>query len=125
MVRVDQKEPQMPTTVVEAIDYVEKLSASPIHGITPIGESEVELSLLDTDPTNPGSDVTSSRYKRRETPISESFDILGRIVYPLVVCAKEDGSGRFWIVDGHGRMEEGRRRRLKKMKAIIFPSLTL
>lgn len=115
----------MPSVVSETIDHIQNLIGSPIHGVTPIGEYPIALSLLDTDPTNPGSDPRSGRYKRREKPISESFDILGRIVYPLVVCTKDDGTGRFWIVDGHGRKDEGERRSLKEMNAIIFPALTL
>ena len=116
---------QMPTTVKETIDHIQTLTGSPIHGVKPIGEYPVDLSLLDTDPTNPGSDPYSNRYKRREKPISESYDILGGIIYPLVVCTKDDGSGRFLIVDGHGRRDEAARRNQKQINAIVFPPLTL
>jgi hypothetical protein len=115
----------MPTNIRETIDHIQSLTSSPIHGIEPIGEYEVELALLDTDPTNPGSDPDSNRYKRREKPISESYDILGRIVYPLVISTKDDGTGRFWIVDGHGRRDEAVRRNQRKINSIIFPPLTL
>jgi len=115
----------MPTNVKEAIDHIQMLTGSPIHGVKPLGEYPVDISLLDTDPTNPGSDAYSKRYKRREKPISESYDILGGIIYPLVVCTKDDGTGRFWIVDGHGRRDEAVRRNQKEITCIIFPSLTL
>jgi hypothetical protein len=115
----------MPTNVKEAIDHIQMLTGSPIHGIKPLGEYPLELSLLDTDPTNPGSDPYSNRYKRREKPISESYDILGAIIYPLVVSTKDDGTGRFWIVDGHGRRDEAVRRNQKSINSIVFPPLTL
>jgi len=115
----------MPTNVKEAIDHIQELTGSPIHGVKPLGEYPVDLALLDTDPTNPGSDPYSNRYKRREKPISESYDILGGIIYPLVISTKDDGTGRFWIVDGHGRRDEAVRRNQKQINSIIFPPLTL
>jgi hypothetical protein len=115
----------MPTTIKETIDHIQTLTSSPIHGIKPIGEHLVDLALLDTDPTNPGSDQYSNRYKKREKPISESYDILGGIIYPLVISTKDDGSGRFWIVDGHGRRDEASRRNQKQINCIVFPPLTL
>jgi hypothetical protein len=115
----------MPTNIKESIDHIQNLTASPIHGIKPVGEYPIKLSLLDTDPTNPGSDPNSNRYKRREKPISESYDILGGIIYPLVVSSKDDGSGRFWIVDGHGRRDEANRRNQREISSIVFPPLTL
>src|SRR5258708_6494135 len=115
----------MPTTIKETIDHIQTLTGSPIHGVKPIGEHLVDLALLDTDPTNPGSDQYSNRYKKREKPISESYDILGGIIYPLVISTKDDGSGRFWIVDGHGRRDEAARRNQKQISCIVFPSLTL
>jgi hypothetical protein len=115
----------MPTDIKEAIDHIQTLTSSPIHGIKPMGEYPIDLAILDTDPTNPGSDPYSNRYKRREKPISESYDILGGIIYPLVVSTKDDGSGRFWIIDGHGRRDEANRRNQKKINSIVFPPLTL
>ncbi len=44
----------MPTNVKVAIDRIQMLTGSPIHGVKPLGEYPVEISLLDTDPTNPG-----------------------------------------------------------------------
>jgi len=115
----------MPTNVKTAIDNIQMLTGSPIHGVKQIGEHPVDISLLDTDPTNPGSDAYSKRYKRREKPISERYDILGGIIYPLVVCTKGDGTGRFRIVDGHGRRDEAVRRNQKETTRIIFPPLNL
>src|ERR1039458_7926434 len=115
----------MPTNIQETVDHIQTLTSSPIHGIKPLGEHFIDIAFLDTDPTNPGSDPYSSRYKRREKPISESYDILGGIVYPLVVATKDDGSGRFWIVDGHGRRDEASRRNQQRMQCIVFPPLTL
>jgi hypothetical protein len=43
----------MPTNVKAAIDHIQMLTGSPIHGIKPIGEYPVDVSVLDTDPTNP------------------------------------------------------------------------
>jgi hemerythrin-like domain-containing protein len=125
LVRFGAKEIEMPTNVREAIDHIQMLMASPIHVIKPLGEYPVEIAKLDTDPSNPGSDPYSSRYKRREKPISESYDILGAIIYPLVISTKDDGTGRFWIIDGHGRRDEAVRRNQQEINAIIFPPLTL
>jgi len=106
------------------VDFLEQLKKSPIHGVEPQGERLINMDLLDTDPTNPGSDPLSQRYKRREKPISESYDILGRFVYPLVVSEK--GDGRYWIVDGHGRHDEAKRRKnIKQIRAIVYPRLSL
>ncbi len=108
------------------IDLAQRLRKSPLHGIQPIeGEHLIELSKLDTDPTNPGSHPLSNRYQRREQPIHDSYDILGRIIYPLVVCTIDDGSGHFLLIDGHGRFDEAKKRGEKKIKCIIFPPLTV
>jgi hypothetical protein len=108
-----------------AIYPKEKLEKSPIHGITPITEREVDISLLDTDPTNPGSDEFSKRYTRRRDSIRESFHIIGGPVYPLVVCESPYTNGRYLLVDGHGRGDEARRSQKKKVRVIIYPPLTL
>ena len=107
------------------IDPLEQLKKSPIHGIKPIGEREIDITLLDTDPTNPGSDQFSKRYKRRGDSISDSFDIIGGPVYPLVVCKSSETPGRYLIVDGHGRGDEAGRRQHKTIRVIVFPPLSL
>ena len=89
-------------------DHTQFLKGSPIHGITPNGRFEIELKLIDDDPTNPGANKFSDRYKRRAPDIRDSFDIIGGIVYPLVVC--EASSGRYIAIDGHGRRDELLRR---------------
>lgn len=107
------------------IDPAEQLKKSPIRGVTPIDEREVDIALVDTDPTNPGSDQFSQRYKRRGESITESFHIIGGPVYPLVICQRDDVVGRFLIVDGHGRGDEARRRGHQRVRAIIYPPLSL
>ena len=108
------------------VDLAQRLRNSPLHGIQPLeGEHFIELSKLDTDPTNPGSHPLSNRYQRREQPIHDSYDILGRIIYPLVVCTRDDGSGHFLLIDGHGRFDEARKRGQKQIKCIVFPPLTV
>jgi ParB-like chromosome segregation protein Spo0J len=108
-----------------SIDPIEQLKNSPIHGLTPIGDREIDITLLDTDPTNPGSDQFSKRYKRRGDSIRESFHIIGGPVYPLVVCESSETPGRYLIVDGHGRGDEAKRSQKKTIRVIVFPPLTL
>jgi hypothetical protein len=103
---------------------LEDLQRSPIRGVH-YKPSSVDITLLDIDETNPGSDKYSARYQKRETPINESYDILGAIVYPLVISEKGDGSGRFWIVDGHGRYGELARRGTTTVNVYIYPPLSL
>lgn len=106
-------------------DQIAQLQSSPIHGLKVVEVREVELALIDKDATNPGGDESSKRYERRAPDIRESFDILGGIVYPLVICQKSGGSDRYLIIDGHGRRDEAKRRGVKKMRCIIFPPLSL
>src|SRR5437016_5504134 len=106
-------------------DQIAQLQNSPIHGLKVAEVREVELALIDKDVTNPGGDEFSKRYERRAPDIRESFDILGGIVYPLVICQKSGGSDRYLIIDGHGRRDEAKRRGVKKMRCIIFPPLSL
>lgn len=109
----------------ENVDQITQLKKSPIHGIKPIGLQELDISLIDTDSTNPGADQYSGRYERRWQSISDSFDIIGGFVYPLVVCQRSDIPGRYLTVDGHGRGDEAKRRRQKKVRAFVYPPLTL
>jgi hypothetical protein len=113
------------SAVKQINDHISQLNNSPIHGIKAIDVREVELALIDKDRTNPGGDEFSKRYERRAPDIRESYDIIGGIVYPIVVCEKAGESGRYVIIDGHGRRDEAHRRGAKKMRAIIFPSLNL
>ena len=117
----------IPTPKKSPTEFAKRLRKSPLHGVQPLSDNVqwIDVDKLDVDPTNPGSSDISDRYKRREQPIRESYDILGRIVYPLVICTKDDGSGRFWLVDGHGRFAEAKARGEKKIACIVFPSLTL
>src|SRR6476469_9883971 len=105
-------------------DQVDLLRRSPIHDLVAVENQEIDLAKIDEDPTNPGGDKLCSRSKRRVPDIRDSFDIIGRAVYPLVVC--ESGtSGRYTTVDGHGRLDEARRRGQKSIRCIVFPQLTL
>jgi hypothetical protein len=112
-------------TLKQTDDQIDLLKNSPVHGLRVIAEREVDLSLIDKDKTNPGGDEFSRRYEKRQPDIRESFDIIGGVVYPLVLCEKPGDSGRYLIIDGHGRRDEAKRRGVKKMRAIIFPPLTL
>jgi ParB-like nuclease domain len=119
---------QIPATPKKSTqEFAKRLRKSPLQGVQPLTNNVqwIDIDKLDVDPTNPGSSDISDRYRRREQPIRESYDILGRIVYPLVVCTKDDGPGRFWLVDGHGRFAEAKARGEKKVACIVFPSLTL
>ena len=106
-------------------DQVQLLKGSPIHGIEPVGNREIGIEAIDQDDTNPGKDSLSRRYERRAPNIRESYDIIGDVVYPVVVCLSLNSSGRYIAIDGHGRLDELRRRGRKKIKAIVFPALTL
>jgi hypothetical protein len=113
------------STAKQIDDRIKALNSSPINALKAKEEREVDHSLIDKDLTNPGGDEFSKRYERRAPDIRESFDIIGSIVYPLVICEKQGDAGRYLIVDGHGRRDEARRRGVKKMRAIIFPPLSL
>src|SRR5438309_746081 len=84
-------------------DLVEQLRLSPIRNIQTVSYQEVDVSQIDVDPTNPGSDPHSRRYLRRGPSIAESYDIIGRNVYPVVVSQRGDAPGHYILVDGHGR----------------------
>src|SRR5688500_4697713 len=88
---------------VESVNLVDSLRASPIHNIQPQAFAEVLVELIDADPTNPGADQFSQRYQRRGPSISESWDIIGRNIYPVIIAARADAPERYVLVDGHGR----------------------
>lgn len=108
-----------------SVDQITLLQQSPIHGIQPIGFEEISANLVEVDATNPGGDETSGRYKRRWEPISDSFDIIGSYVYPLIVSEHPEKPGRYLLVDGHGRFDEAARRRETRLRALVYPRLTL
>src|SRR6516165_607457 len=101
----------------------EQLRKSPVRNLPAPENMVVEMALIDTDPTNPGADETSGRYERRAESISDSFDILGGPVYPLVLCEHPEVRGRYLTVDGHGRGDEARRRGRSTVKALVYPQL--
>jgi hypothetical protein len=103
----------------------EQLRKSPVRNLPAPENMVVDMALIDDDPTNPGADETSGRYDRRAESISDSFDILGGPVLPLVLCRNPEAPKRFIIVDGHGRRDEARRRNQQSIKALVFPPLTL
>jgi hypothetical protein len=106
---------------------VASLRSSRIHNLAPLYEKSipVELDLIDLDPTNPGSATQSLRDARRAGSIRDSYDILARIVYPVIVCQNPAEPGRFTHVDGFGRLKEARARGQKTVEAIVYPPLDL
>jgi hypothetical protein len=87
---------------------------------------QVQVDLIDFDPTNPGLDPTKSlRDKRRGNSIRDSYDILSRIVYPVIVCIHPDDPKRLMQVDGYGRLSEAKARGQQMIDAIVYPAMTL
>src|ERR1051325_56504 len=97
MVHLGPRGKTMPRTMTKKteVDQVDSLRNSPIHGIKMVEDREVELNLIDDDPTNPGTDKFSRRYERRQPDIRDSFDIIGEAIYPLVISISSDRLGRF------------------------------
>jgi hypothetical protein len=108
-------------------ELVEALRNSPIHNLRPIDENplDIDIDAVEIDATNPGSQTVSRRYQRREESIRDSLDILGRIVYPIVVCQKQDDPNSYIHVDGFGRLEQLIERGYKKVRAFVYPPLSL
>jgi hypothetical protein len=106
---------------------VAALRASPIHNLKPITEEPASINIgdVDLDPTNPGQVTESLRYQRREPSIRDSYDILGGIIYPIVVCQNAEHAGHFIHIDGFGRLEHLRQRGERKVRAYIYPPMTL
>src|SRR5438067_188425 len=96
---------------------VEALRRSPLRGIQPIEEKEIDISLVDIDPTNPGLNEHSSRYERRWPDMKDSIEILDNVVYPIVVCEQKNARGRYLLIDGHGRNDLARRVGKKRLRA--------
>lgn len=118
----------MTETQVEPMDeLVEALRGSPIHNLRPVDENPVDIDIraIEIDETNPGSQTESRRYERREDSIRDSLDILGRIVYPIIVCQKQDDPDAYIHVDGFGRLEQLIERGRTKVRAFVYPPLSL
>lgn len=111
---------------VEEVD-VTAMRAGPVAGLKPISESpiEIDIDLIDLDPTNPGTATNSLRYERRDPSIRDSYDILGRVVYPIVVCESGKGDGRYVHVDGFGRLRQLKARNVKRVRAMVYPPMNL
>lgn len=103
------------------------LKGSPVHDLKPLNEEPqwINIDDIDLDATNPGSVTESLRYQRRAPSIRDSYDILGRIVYPIIVCKSAEHSGRFIHVDGFGRLEQLKQRGEKRVRTYIYPPMTL
>jgi hypothetical protein len=106
---------------------VSALRSSPIHNLIPVHASPVsiEINRIDLDPTNPGKTTQSLRDTRRAGSIRDSYDILSRIVYPVIVCQKEEDPSRYIHVDGYGRLREAIARGQLRIDAIVYPSMSL
>lgn len=100
------------------------LNAKPLNNGQPM---EIAIELIDLDETNPGivKDKTEQtiRYRRRGPNIIESYAILGGPLYPVIVCKLPNG--RYLLVDGHGRFEEVDTSKVKFLRAIVFPEMSL
>lgn len=101
--------------------------SSPVHDLKPLNDEPewINLEDIDVDDTNPGSVTESLRYQRRAPSIRDSYDILGGIVYPIIVSKSGEHTGRFIHVDGFGRLEQIRERGEKRVRAYIYPPMTL
>jgi len=106
---------------------VAALRSSPVHELKPLNEQPewINIDDIDVDSTNPGSVTDSLRYQRRAPSIRDSYDILGRIVYPVIVSKNGEHAGRFIHVDGFGRLEQLKERGEKRVRAYIYPPMTL
>src|SRR5438093_4703364 len=115
----------MTTVQTEPADNVGAVRQSPIHDVRPISENpiEVDISAIEIDQTNPGSQTESRRYERREESIRDSYDIIGDVVYPIIVCQKPENPDEFIHVDGFGRLSEVIARGAKTVRAFVYPPL--
>ena len=113
--------------VTKSESNVAALRASVIHNLKPVHDKAVAIDVdkIDLDPTNPGTVTQSLRDSRRAGSIRDSYDILARIIYPVLVCQNADRPGRFIHVDGYGRLKEARARGQQSIEAIVYPPLNL
>ena len=119
-------------TTVEQAKYKAKqerinaLRSSLVHGLHPVKENELILmDDIEIDSTNPGSLTESHRYERREESMLDSYDILERVVYPIVVCQKPDEDDKYIHIDGYGRLGMLRAKGIKEVRAIVYPPMNL
>ena len=107
-------------------ERVDALRNSLVHGLHPLQENTlISVSDIEIDNTNPGSLTESHRYERREESMLDSYDILERVVYPIVVCENPDGVGKYIHIDGYGRLGMLRAKGVKEVRAIVYPPMTL
>ena len=107
-------------------ERIDALRNSLVHGLHPLRENDLILiDDIEIDSTNPGSLTESHRYERREESMLDSYDILERVVYPIVVCEKPDEDGKYIHIDGYGRLGMLRAKGVKEVKAIIYPPMNL
>jgi ParB-like chromosome segregation protein Spo0J len=106
---------------------VAALRSSRVHNLKPLYDNAVpvEVSSIDLDPTNPGTATQSLRDSRRAGSIRDSYDILARIIYPVIVCQNPKQVGRYIHVDGYGRLKEARARGQQLIEAIVYPPMDL
>jgi len=106
---------------------VSALRSSPVHNLIPVSPTAtpIEVAAIEKDPTNPGSVTKSLRNERRAGSIRDSYDILAKIVYPIIVCQKPNDSAHYIQIDGYGRLTEAMARGQQKIEAIVYPPLTL
>jgi hypothetical protein len=106
---------------------VSALRSSPIHNLVPISPKPVPIDVgaIEIDPTNPGKATQSLRDSRRAGSIRDSYDILARIIYPVIICQKDGEPDRYIHVDGYGRLKEAQARGQQTIDAIVYPPLTL
>lgn len=106
---------------------VNSLRSSPIHNIRPLFDNPIviDLDAIEIDETNPGGTTKSLRYQRRAGSIRDSYDILNKIVYPIIICEHPKQHGKYLHIDGFGRLSEAKARGQRQVSAIVYPSLTL
>lgn len=124
---MDHKESEMKNRIDNKEIQVSLLRNSPVHNLKALNDKPdwINIDDIEVDPTNPGSVTESLRYRRRTPSIRDSYDILGRIIYPIVVCKSLDNADKYVHVDGFGRLEQLRERGEKQILAYIYPPMTL
>ena len=107
-------------------ERIDALRNSLVHGLHPMRENEMlSIEDIEIDSSNPGSKTESHRYERRAESMLDSYDILERVVYPIVVCQKQDEDGKYIHIDGYGRLGMLKARGVKEVRAIVYPPMNL